>query len=109
MDYVKKIVENALSDKFVGNVAEMKISIEAPMDVYYDTEERRFELESVSYAKIAEEKIYVNGKTAIECELIVAKNDDINLDIDEAGYLVLSGKDKDKYEINEMGELIYKY
>lgn len=109
MDSVKKVLDLAVSKGFVNNTGSLEVSIKATPDNYYEGEEKSFLLEGVNFISLAEEKIYVNGKIAIEGELIISKIDDVDCNIDEVGHLIISGESKENYEINELGELIYKY
>lgn len=112
MEKVTKNLSKITTSGFTSD-REGKFSIEIKsVDTYFiDTNgnEGNSKVESLDKAMICEEQVNLNGKFAIECELIVSKKNNIDVVIDDTGNLLISGEDHSNYEINDQGELIYKY
>lgn len=61
---------------------------------------------SVDEVEFLDSKTRKNGVEGIECELLINHSNDIDFELDLDGSLNVSGKNIEKYSVNEMGELI---
>lgn len=104
---VLNTITKSFSSDFVGNESNLKLL------VYYQKDEEQLndnfiELNNVSTdeVELLEEYKRKNGVFGMEGELIINNDIDVLWSIDIDGSLNVSDFDVDKYEINEMGELI---
>lgn len=106
-----KNISKIKSKEFDENSGKFEVKIEVVDNNFLsdDGNEEVFDVGAVDEVILAEEKINVNGNFAIEGELISSNEFDNDLQIDLTGNLLISGKGYERYEVNEMGELIFNY
>ena len=105
---ISKIIGKGFSSE---NSSSFEIKIQSENREYLDEDNtiKEYEEEQIDQSIICEEKTLLNGKIGIEGELLISKTKNIDLNVDLNGSLLISGNQKDNYEINKMGELIFNY
>ena len=107
MEQILNTVSKSKVDQFDENSAVFSMNVDFQKNTeQVDDEFLELNPLSVDQVEFLEAKTRKNGVDGFEGDLLVNHTKDVNFQVDIDGSLHISDYNEDKYEINEMGELI---